>query len=66
LRHGKLPRGDAALVLKVSDVTARKTLGDLVRLGFLKSDSLKTPVRLGFPLDYRERLFPNLFAETHT
>jgi len=63
LRHGKLPRGDAALVLKVSDVTARKTLGDLVRLGFLKSDSLKTPVRLGFPLDYRERLFPNLFAD---
>lgn len=63
LRHGKLPRGDAALVLKVSDVTARKTLGDLVKLGFLKSDSLKTPVRLGFPLDYRERLFPNLFAD---
>ena len=63
LRHGKLPRGDATLVLKVSDVTARKTLGDLVRLGFLKSDSVKTPVRLGFPLDYRERLFPNLFAD---
>ena len=62
LRHGKLARGDAALVLKVSDVTARKTLADLVRLGFLKSDSLKTPVRLGFPLDYRERLFPNLFG----
>ncbi|MBC2834060.1 Fic family protein [Paragemmobacter straminiformis] len=63
LRHGRLDRGDAALVLRVSAVTARKTLGDLVRLGFLTSDSPKTPVRLAFPLDFRERLFPNLFAE---
>lgn len=63
LRHGRLERGDAALVLRVSAVTARKTLGDLVRLGFLASESPKTPVRLAFPLDYRERLFPNLFAD---
>lgn len=63
LRHGRLPRGDAALVLRVSDVTARKTVGELVRLGFLVSDSPKTPVRLAFPLEWRERLFPNLFAE---
>ena len=63
LRHGRLERGDAALVLRISTVTARKTLGDLVRLGFLTSDSPKTPVRLAFPLDYRERLFPNLFAD---
>jgi Fic family protein len=63
LRQGRLPRGDAALVLRVSDVTARKTLGQLVLLGFLASDSPKTPVRLAFPLDYRERLFPNLFAD---
>ncbi|MFC2967331.1 Fic family protein [Acidimangrovimonas pyrenivorans] len=63
LRHGQLNRGEAGLVLKVSDVTARKTLAELVRLGFLRSDSPKTPVRLAFPLDYRERLFPNLFAE---
>ena len=43
-------------------MTARKTLGDLVRLGRLTSDNPKTPVRLAFLLDYRERLFPNLFA----
>lgn len=62
-RHGRLDRGDAALVLKVSPVTARKTLNDLVRLGFLVSDSPKTPVRVAFPLDYRERLLPNLFTD---
>ena len=63
LRHGRFDRGDAALVLKVSSVTARKTLNDLVRRGFLKSASPKTPVRVAFPLDYRERLFPNLFTD---
>jgi hypothetical protein len=53
----------AALVLKISPVTARKTLSNLVRLGFLMSDSPKTPVRLAFQLHYRERLFPNLFTD---
>ena len=36
LRYGELPRGDAALILKVSDVTARKTLGELVKADFPK------------------------------
>jgi hypothetical protein len=35
LRHGSLELGDATLALRISMVTARKTLGDLVRLGFL-------------------------------
>jgi Fic family protein len=63
LRHGKLERGDAHLVLRTSQRTARKTLTDLQRAGFLKSRSPKTPVRIAFPLDYRERLFPNLFSD---
>jgi hypothetical protein len=29
----------------------------------LKSSTPKGPVRVAFPLEYRERLFPNLFAE---
>jgi hypothetical protein len=36
---------------------------DLVSLGLLASDSPKTPVRLAFPLDYYERLFPNLSTD---
>ncbi len=63
LRHGTLDRGDAQIVLKTSERTARNTLKMLTGAGFLTSSGPKTPVRLAFPLDYRERLFPNLFAE---
>jgi Fic family protein len=63
LRFGHLERGDASIVLKVSDRTARNVLSEMVRLGFLKSSTPKGPVRIAFPLDYRERLFPNLFAD---
>lgn len=63
LKYGALPRGDAAYVLRVSERTARATLNDLVRHGFLRSDSPKSPVRISFPVDYRERLFPNLFTD---
>lgn len=50
-------------MLKTSERTARNTLNDLVKQGFLKSDNPKAPVRIAFPLDYRERLFPNLFTD---
>ena len=63
LRHGALDRGDAQVVLKTSERTARNTLKQLTNAGFLTSASPKTPVRLAFPLDYRERLFPNLFSD---
>ena len=63
LRYGSLPRGEANFVLKTSERTARNTLSDLVERGFLKSDTPKAPVRIAFPLDYRERLFPNLFTD---
>ena len=63
LRHGTLGRGDAQIVLKASERTARNTLSKLTSAGYLTSASPKTPVRLAFPLDYRERLFPNLFAD---
>ncbi|TIL38148.1 MAG: Fic family protein, partial [Mesorhizobium sp.] len=39
LRHGRLPRGEANLVLKTSERTARNTLSELVDRGFLKSDT---------------------------
>jgi Fic family protein len=62
LRHGMLDRGAAQIVLKTSERTSRNTLKQLTTAGYLTSSSPKTPVRLAFPLDYRERLFPNLFA----
>ncbi|KPH82593.1 MULTISPECIES: Fic family protein [Bosea] len=63
LKHGSLDRGDAHLALKTSERTARNTMADLLKAGFLRSPSPKTPVRIAFPLDYRERLFPNLFTD---
>ena len=63
LRHGALERGDAQFVLKTSERTARNTLSKLNAAGYLTSASPKTPVRLAFPLAYREHLFPNLFAD---
>ena len=63
LRMGMLDRGKAALVLGTQERTARNTLSGLVSAGFLKSNGPKTPVRIAFPLDYRERLFPNLFTD---
>lgn len=63
LRHGALERGEAQIVLKTSERTARNTLRELTAAGYLTSPTPKTPVRLAFPLDYRERLFPNLFAD---
>jgi len=63
LRHGMLDRGDAQVVLKTSERTSRNTLKKLTTAGYLTSSSPKTPVRLAFPLDYRERFFPNLFAD---
>ena len=63
LRQGELERGQARKALGTSERTARNTLKKLIDAGFLASASPKTPVRLAFPLDYRERIFPNLFAD---
>lgn len=63
LRDGSMQRGDINLITRTSERTARTTLTELVHAGFLKSYSPKTPVRIAFPLDYRERLFPNLFTD---
>jgi Fic family protein len=63
LRHGELARGDAEFVLRTGERTARTALKRASDLGFVTSSSPKTPVRIAFPIDYRERLFPDLFTE---
>lgn len=63
LRHGELARGDAEYVLRTSERTARTSLKRALEAGFIASSGPKTPVRIAFPIDYRERLFPNLFSE---
>lgn len=63
LRYGALPRGDAHVLLKTSERTARNTIRSMIEPGFLVSNGPKTSLRIGFPLDYRERIFPNLFGD---
>ncbi len=63
LRHGQLERSDAALALKTSERTARNTISAMIESGILRSETQKRPLRVAFPLDFRERLFPNLFGE---
>ncbi|MDE0345745.1 MAG: Fic family protein [Boseongicola sp.] len=62
LDFGTLSRGDARFVLGVSERAARADLSKAVAEGFLKSSTPKGPVRIAFPMRYRERLFPNLFS----
>lgn len=62
LRHGEMARGDAAMVLQVSPRTAQTVMKSVQISEFVTSDGPKTAVRIAFPLDYRERLFPNLFS----
>jgi hypothetical protein len=54
---------DAAYVLRIPERTARTVVSKLTEQGFLKSSTPKGPVRVAFPLEYRERFFTNLFAE---
>jgi hypothetical protein len=62
-KFGEMERGDAPHVLRMPERTARTVVSKLTQQGFLKSSTPKGPVRVAFPLEYRERLFPNLFAE---
>lgn len=60
---GEMERGDAQYVLKTADRTARNVVAHATHQGFLRSRTPKGPLRIGFPLQYRERFFPNLFAD---
>lgn len=59
--RGEFARGDAARITGLGERVARDVLGDLIRRGFLKSDSLKGQVRIGFPTVATGYYFPNLF-----
>ena len=63
LRFGQLDRGDVHTVLKTSERTARNVVSKMVQESFRRSATPKGPVRIAVPLDYRDRLFPNLFAD---
>ena len=63
LRYGEMPRGEASTATGAKERTARTILSELTAVGLLRSDGPKTPVRLAFPRDHHEVLFPSLFAD---
>lgn len=63
LKHGEIARSDLPVIAGVKERAARNDLSTLLKEGFLKSAGHREPVRIGFPLHYRERLFPNLFTD---
>lgn len=63
LRYGEMPRGEAPTATGTKERTARTILAQLTAAGLLRSEGPKTPVRLAFPRDHHEVLFPSLFAD---
>ena len=63
LELGELARGDAALIVGSSERTARNIVAACTARGFLKTDTPKGPLRVGFPVQDRAYLFPGLFAD---
>ena len=62
LKNGQVARGDIQYIIGVQDRAARNDVAFLTKAGFLKSANPKGPLRISFPLDYKETLFPNLFG----
>jgi Fic family protein len=60
--RGAFPRGDAASAINASERTARDLLKATLAAGLLISDTDRGPVRLGFPPEFVEDLFPRLYA----
>jgi Fic family protein len=61
LQRGELPRGDASLVTRLPERTARQVLSRLVDAGLVGSETPKGPVSLRFDSRSADVLFPRLF-----
>ena len=61
LLAGAVPRGRAAEISGYGERMARNVVSNLLKKGYLKSDSTRTPLVLSFPIDTIERWFPRLY-----
>ena len=61
LLRGEFERGAAARITGLSERSARRGLGELVRTGLLASVTPKGPVSLRFPVSALDVLFPRLY-----
>jgi Fic family protein len=60
---GEVARGQAARLTGYQERQARSVLKGLLDQGLLVSDSVKSPVRLGFPVVAAEKWLPRLWAD---
>ena len=63
---GPLTRGEFKQLTGLGDRTAQAQLAVLLKSGLLESSSPLGPVRIGFPLDALQYLFPDLYPEAAT
>lgn len=64
LLAGELERGKAADLTGYQVRRGREILAQLIKAGLLVSQGPRVPVRLGFPVEVVDRLFPLLFPST--
>ena len=61
LLAGEVPRGRAPEITGYGERMARNVVSELIKKGYLKSDSTRAPLTLAFPIDAVERWFPRLY-----
>lgn len=61
LRRGEFSRGEASRITGLGERVSRDVLGELLKFGFLTSDSAKGSVKVSFPTAATGYYFPNLF-----
>ncbi len=54
-------RGRAPKITGYGERMARNVVSDLIKKGYLKSDSTRAPLTLAFPIDAVERWFSRLY-----
>lgn len=61
LLAGEVPRGRAGEITGYGERMARNVVSTLLKKGYLKSESTRSPLVLSFPIDAVERWFPKLY-----
>ncbi len=64
LLTGAVPRGRAGEITGYGERMARNVVSDLLKKGYLKSESTRSPLMPAFPIDAVERWFPRLYPVT--
>lgn len=61
LLTGELPRGRAGEITGYGERMARNVVSNLLKKGYLKSETTRSPLVLAFPIDAVEQWFPRLY-----